>query len=58
MAELRDYFRDDGVDTALANITKLDVVSQTAVVVYPILLTDRTELLMSLRRGLGAFRFW
>jgi CHAT domain-containing protein/Tfp pilus assembly protein PilF len=52
VAELRDYFRDDCVDTALAKITKLDVVSQTAVVVYPILLTDRTELLMSLPSGL------
>jgi len=47
-AELRDYFRDDCVDTALAKVTGLDVVSQTAVVVYPIMLADRTELLVSL----------
>jgi CHAT domain-containing protein/predicted negative regulator of RcsB-dependent stress response len=51
-AELRDYFRDDCVDTALSKVTKLDVVSQTAVVVYPILLPDRTELLVSLPSGL------
>jgi len=52
VAELRDYFRDDCVDTALSKITKLDVVSQTAVVVYPILLADRIELLVSLPSGL------
>jgi CHAT domain-containing protein/Tfp pilus assembly protein PilF len=51
-AELRDYFRDDCVDTALSKITTLDVVAQTAVVIYPILLTDRTELLLSLPSGL------
>src|SRR4030095_9133766 len=51
-AELRDYFRDDCVDTALSKVTKLDVVSQTAVGVYPILLPDRTELLVSLPSGL------
>jgi CHAT domain-containing protein len=51
-AELRDYFRDDCVDTALSKITKLDVVAQTAVVIYPIILPDRTELLVSLPTGL------
>jgi CHAT domain-containing protein len=51
-AELRDYFRDDCVDTALSKITTLDVVAQTAVVIYPILLQDRTELLVSLPSGL------
>ena len=51
-AELRDYFRDDCVDTALSKITTLDVVAQTAVVIYPILLPDRTELLVSLPTGL------
>jgi CHAT domain-containing protein len=52
VAELRDYFRDDCVDTALSKVTKLDVVAQTAVVVYPILLPDRMELLISLPGGL------
>jgi CHAT domain-containing protein len=51
-AELRDYFRDDCVDATLAKVTKLDVVSQTAVVIYPILLSDRIELLISLPTGL------
>ena len=51
-AELRDYFRDDCVDIALSKITTLDVVAQSAVVIYPILLADRTELLLSLPSGL------
>ena len=55
IAELRDYFRDECVDTALSKITKLDVVSPTAAVIYPILLPDRTELLVSLPTGLKRF---
>jgi tetratricopeptide (TPR) repeat protein len=55
VAELRDYFRDDCVDTALARVTQLDVVSPTAAVVYPILLPDRTELLVTLPSGLRRF---
>jgi CHAT domain-containing protein len=51
-AELRDYFRDDCVDTALAKVTKLDTLAKTTVIVYPILLSDRTELLISLPTGL------
>jgi CHAT domain-containing protein/Tfp pilus assembly protein PilF len=54
-AELRDYFRDDCVDIAQAKVTKLDVISQTAAIVYPILLPDRTELLVSLPTGLKRF---
>jgi CHAT domain-containing protein len=55
VAELRDYFRDDCVDAAQAKLTSLDVVSKTAVVVYPVLLPDRTELLLSLPQGLSRF---
>ena len=51
-AELRDYFRDDCVDTALSKVTTLDVAAKSAVVIYPILLTDRIELLVSLPGGL------
>jgi CHAT domain-containing protein len=49
---LRDYFRDDCVDTALSKITQLDTVAKTAVVIYPIILPTRTELLLSLPGGL------
>ena len=51
-AELRDYFRDDCVDTALSKVTKLDVVGNTTAIIYPILLADRTELLVGLPTGL------
>ena len=55
VAELRDYFRDDCVDIALSRMTQLDVVSPTAAVVYPIVLADRTELLVTLPSGLRRF---
>jgi CHAT domain-containing protein len=54
-AELRDYFRDDCVDAARARTRALEEVSQTAAVVYPILLPERTELLVSLPTGLKRF---
>jgi CHAT domain-containing protein len=54
-AELRDYFQDDCVDAARSRITRLETVSQGAVIVYPILLPDRTELLVSLPSGLKRF---
>ena len=55
IAELRDYFEDECVVAAKEGITKLDVISKTAVVIYPILLSDRTELLVSLPDGLKRF---
>jgi CHAT domain-containing protein len=52
--ELRDYFKDDCVDAARYVETKLDLLSGSALIVYPILLKDRLELLVrfpdSLRR--------
>ncbi|MBM3226936.1 MAG: tetratricopeptide repeat protein, partial [Candidatus Tectomicrobia bacterium] len=51
-AELQDYFQDECVDAARARSTTLDAVSQTAVIVYPILLPDRLELLLGLPTGL------
>lgn len=52
VAELRDYFRDDCVDAALSKSTRLDDVAKSAVAIYPVLLPDRTELLVSLPGGL------
>jgi CHAT domain-containing protein len=51
-AEIRDYFGNQCVDQLQARITKLDQVSRTTAVVYPIILPDRTELLVSLPTGL------
>ena len=50
--ELRDYFRDDCVDTLQARITKLDTLAAGTAVVYPIVFADRLELLVSLPTGL------
>jgi CHAT domain-containing protein len=51
-AELRDYFRDDCVDTLQSRITKLDQLAAGTAVVYPIVFADRLELLVSLPNGL------
>lgn len=51
-AELRDYFRDDCVDTLQARITKLDRLAAGTAVVYPIVFADRLELLVSFPNGL------
>ena len=52
VAELRDYFRDDCVDAARSRTTSLEIVSPSAAVIYPIILPDRLELLVSLPGGL------
>lgn len=54
-AELRDYFRDDCVDAALAKDTKADVASPTALIIHPIVLPDRLELLISQAGKLNKF---
>lgn len=51
-AELREYFGDECVDAARPRTTALEHVSPEAAIVYPILLPDRTELLVSLPTGL------
>ena len=53
--ELRNYYKDDCVDAARLGITKLDEVSKTAVVIYPIVLKDRIEVIFTLPDGLKRF---
>ena len=50
--ELRDYFRDQCVDALQARLTKLDTVSSTTAVIYPIIFPSRTEVLISFSTGL------
>ena len=50
--ELRDYFRDDCVDAVGAHVERLDQVSKQAAVIYPVLLPDRLELLVTLPSGM------
>ena len=54
-AELRDYFRDECVTELEAKTTRLEAVSPYAAVIYPIVLPDRLELLVSLPTGLKRF---
>jgi CHAT domain-containing protein len=51
-AELRDYFGDACVAAARPRQTALAAVSQDAAIIYPILLAERTELLVNLPTGL------
>lgn len=55
VAELRDYFQDDCVDAARSKVASLEAVSKVAVVIYPIVLPDRTELLVNLPSGLKRY---
>jgi CHAT domain-containing protein len=50
--ELRDYFQDECVDATRQRVVNLEGVAQSAITIYPILLPDRTELLLSLPDGL------
>jgi CHAT domain-containing protein len=47
-AELRDYFGDECVDAARRSLTAVERAAPQTLIVYPILLPDRTELLVSL----------
>jgi CHAT domain-containing protein len=51
-AELREYFGDECVAAARPGTTVLDRVAPDTIIVYPIVLPDRTELLVSLPTGL------
>jgi CHAT domain-containing protein/Tfp pilus assembly protein PilF len=55
-AELQDYFQDECVSAIQAKVKTLDTtISQNTAVVYPFLLPDRTELLLTLPTGLKRF---
>jgi CHAT domain-containing protein len=52
VAALRDYFRDACVEELEALAQSVEEISKTAAAVYPILLPDRLELLVSLPSGI------
>ena len=54
-AELRDYFRDECVTDLEAKTTRLEAVAPNAAVIYPIILPQRLELLVSLPSGLKRY---
>jgi len=51
-AELEDYFQDDCVASLQAKVTGIDRLEPRTASLYPILLPDRTELLVGLEDGL------
>ncbi len=51
VAELRDYFRDDCVDARASRSRRVDAIATDAVILYPIPLPDRLELLVTLPGG-------
>ncbi len=54
-AELQDYFQDECVSALQARIARIDRPPSGTAVIYPILLPDRTELLLSLSGGIKRF---
>lgn len=54
-AELEDYFQDDCVAALKAKTTGIDQLAPRTAALYPIILPDRTELLLSLPDGLRRF---
>ena len=54
-AELQDYFKDECVATARSRSTDIAHESTSTAIVYPIVLPDRLELLVSLPGGLKQF---
>ena len=54
-AELRDYFRDDCVAELEAKTATVESVAAQAAVVYPILLAERLELLVTLPDGIHRY---
>lgn len=55
-AELRDYFQDECVARLESQARPVDRVAGDAAIVYPILLSDRIEILVSTRAGLARSR--
>ncbi len=53
--ELKDYFQDDCVVALQSRITPLDRLAPQTAALYPVLLPDRTELLLSLPEGMQRF---
>lgn len=51
-AEIRDYFRDECVDVARSRAADIERASKNTVVLYPIVLPDRLELLISMQGDL------
>ena len=54
-AELQDYFQDDCVTALRARTTGIDRLASNTAALYPIILQDRLELLLSMPEGMKRF---
>jgi len=54
-AQLEDYFQDNCIAALQAKVREIDQVAPHTAVLYPIVLPDRTELLVSLPDGMARF---
>ena len=54
-AELQDYFKDDCVSALQQKIQTLEAIDHKTAAIYPILLADRTEILLSLPNEIKRF---
>lgn len=54
-AELEDYFRDDCVAALKAKTTGIDQLGERTAAIYPIILPDRLEILLSLPSGIKRY---
>jgi CHAT domain-containing protein len=54
-AELADYFQDDCVAALKAKTTGIDSLGEHTAAIYPIILPDRLEMLVSLPRGMQRY---
>ncbi len=55
-AELADYFQDDCVAALKAKTTGIDSLGEHTAAIYPIILPDRLEILVSLPGGMKSYR--
>ena len=53
--EMQDYFQDECVTALQSKITSLDQIAGQTAVIYPIILADRLELLVTLPTGIRQF---
>jgi len=54
-AELQDFFQDDCVTNLQSKTAGVETIGDRTAVLYPILLKDRTELLISTEKGISQF---
>lgn len=55
-SELRDYFRDDCLVALQSQKTDIDSIASRTAIIYPVILTDRIEMLTSINGVMNSYR--